>query len=488
MAFLDQAIGIIGNLKTDVRVTRGLRQLDLAASFEPHRLAFTTAVLRILPTVRAGEETVLELSSARIPRHAEILEIAASLKLTPGQAQQVTQSATVNGKSFATNLTLPEKPSSLTLGLEGGDVIWTWSGRPGQVEFTIPDFSEQANAFLEAVASEGGEPGDGLVSLRFTLLSDVDASVDLRIPEEDLEYRLLQPQGWDSELDDTLHMDRNLELGFGHIIDVPLDPIVAEGRDETVPVEELRLDVGGELGPERLLGQVVPAATREFATVGRGFSVAQEVRLPDGLPSAECVGVALGLATDVEGEIYFELRPDAGGSPADAAPIASGTAPVPVPDPPGRPAWVTGRFKEPAVLTSDAAPYWLILKEIRGVVRLGLDESDGGYLGRFVMNRGGQFWHGIHRRDRPPGSAHALLRLVYLPTPDTRSAAVELVAQLIGGSEQAAGIKVDPTAEGELFHLRFPAGARARGMRLSVRSHAEGDLSLANVVQVYRPS
>ena len=98
------------------------------------------------------------------------------MTLTPNSnAGSSQQKAVVDGKPFNTSMELPALPSSLTLGIAGGDTIWTWSGRAGPVRFTIPDFAEQANAYLERLAQEGegegsGEgAGSGLVELALTL-------------------------------------------------------------------------------------------------------------------------------------------------------------------------------------------------------------------------------------------------------------------------------------------------------------------------------
>lgn len=506
-------IRIAGDLATSIKVTRGLRQLTEAVPWIPWKLHAAIAALASYVPVRGGEETLLTFGAARIPRHAEIGKVTAKLELGPSpvasppkmeQGAQVREGETT--RTFTTALDPPAGPSSLTLGIEGGAVIWTWSGRPGPTSFDIPDFSDQANAFLERAAAQDRPGSDGLVSLRLTLRSDLDTGVRLTLPDDGLEYRLVQPQGWDNDLDGTLHMDRNLTLGFGQMVDVPLDPIVTGDDDHSVPVEEVRLEVGGDLGPERLLGQVVSAATKEYATVGSGFAVAQALSLPAGLPSAECVGVALALAPAEGTEIYFEVQPDAGGTPASGPPLASGTITVPAEKAAGRSRWVTGRFTEPAKLTAEAAPFWLVLKEIRGICRIALGGDptrepsrtgarDGaaapGSLG-VLMNRGGQFWQALDRRGAgtAPGT-RALVRLAYLPEADTRSAAVELRAELIGAqgaTGEAVNAKVDPTPEAQLVRLPFLAGARARRIRLTVLSHAEGGLSLANLVQVYRPA
>jgi hypothetical protein len=492
-----EVAGIAGSLKTEVHTKRGLPQLALESQLVPSKLVAVIAAAFAYREVRSGVDTELEFDAARLPRHAEITRLAARLELggAPAAPSPLVQGARIEetgqpARVFSSSIDPPPGPSSLTLAVQGGEVIWTWSGRPGPAAFDIPDFAREANGFLERAAGDAAAGGDGLVTLRLTLKSDVDTRVRLSLPSGGLAYRLVQPQGWTNDLDATVHMDRNLTLGFGDLVEIPLDPIVTGSGGGTVPVEELRLEVGGEVGPERLLGEITPPATHEFATIGGGFAVAQRIGLPPGLPSASCSGVALGLALDAEVEIYLELQSDAGGSPAAGPPLASGTA-VLAPPESKRAAWHTCRWTDAATVSADAGPYWLVLKEIRGMARLGLSPADVGYLGPVLLNRGGQFWQSLHRRDAARAArAHAMARLIYLPEPDTRSAALELAAEAFGadGASGQVTAKVDPTGDVQTVRLPFPAGTRARGLRLTARSHAEGTVALANLVQVYRPS
>jgi hypothetical protein len=190
-------------------------------------------------------------------------------------------------------------------------------------------------------------------------------------------------------------------------------------------------------------------------------------------------GVAGILIPDGETEIYVALQADAGGVPAADA-LGSRTLTLAAP-PAGAPvSWTYAAFDAPAELALDEAA-WIVIKGIRGRARLATSmPGSASYLGRTLVNRGGRVWRSLSnaRRTEPDStrSRTALVRLVYVPDPDTSSAAIEIAAA--GSPPQ----RVDPTSTSQTVTLEVAEGA-AGAPALHVTSFAMGEVVLANVIQ-----
>jgi hypothetical protein len=135
------------------------------------------------------------------------------------------------------------------------------------------------------------------------------------------------------------------------------------------------------------------------------------------------------------------------------------------------------RFDQPADLSLDTR-YWIVVKGIQGKALLALGEPSEAYLDSVFVNRGGQLWKTFSRRE--PVVSSALVRLVYLPEIDNRSASVEIG---IEGVEELQ--RIDPQQEPQTISLAPPAAFKTAEPVIVIKSHAQGTLTLANVIQEY---
>ena len=321
-------------------------------------------------------------------------------------------------------------PTNVQVRLDQGDTIWSHSGILPTGTYTIPNFAEQANAYLDSVKLAPG----AATTLRFMVKSDTEGIVEIAVGTT--EYSLLQTQTWPNPLDGSVRIDRNFDLGFGDVTRIDLDALA--GQAGSMARGSVTLDVSGTLGPERMLGGLGGHDGSQYATVSGDYFVAQAVRLDD--PSAglgfapgtkvNVAGVTGVVEVDAETELYVELQPDAGGGagPAGAAPLAKLNVTLKPPDAGAPRPWAYAAFESPAELAADT-DYWIVMKGIRGAARLGIARVMSGYLGRILLNRGGQLWRPLEGRGAQAGDGShlaAVARLVYLPAPDIQTAALEL--------------------------------------------------------------
>ena len=121
----------------------------------------------------------------------------------------------------------------------------------------------------------------------------------------------------------------------------------------------------------------------------------------------------------------------------------------------------------------------MVFKGIQGKALLALGQASEDYLGRVVVNRGGQLWKSINRRN-PTGTA-ALARLVYLPEIDNQLAAIEIGIEGVTSPERLT------PGEAQSISLK-PTGASSTAPVIIIKSHARGTLTIANVIQEYELS
>jgi hypothetical protein len=259
-----------------------------------------------------------------------------------------------------------------------------------------------------------------------------------------------------------------------------------------VKLRQISLDVGGQFGPDRLLGAVEQHDGQQFATVSADYSVAQSFTLsPDLIKrKCRCSGISCFFRTEAQAELYVEIQKDAGGFPATGAPLANANLIVVPPEKAqGILPWTFAGFAAPAELQT-GVPYWIVVKGVRGLARLGLQSLNptAGPLAvertKLYINRGGQLWKSMFR-SAPVPDVVALLGVVYLPGADDQSAAVQIRISANPPAGEALVQSVDPGKTPATIRLD---GQEANWNRstLEVRSNGQGTLSIANVIRVYR--
>lgn len=524
----------IGNaIMTQIKGERGLAHDMLAyLAREDITLIGPVVVATFGQPVTPGQETGLAVSLPGLRANSDVKEMRATLRVFAAtEVAPVANTMSVKegagpARTFVVSAQRPAGLSNVSLRLDPGEVFWSHAGLLAPGDHVIPiDLAEQVNTYLDRTAH-----GDGAVTLKFMLKSDTPGRALIQIGAGDYQAALLQTQTWPNELDGTLRADRNLALDFNTVARLPLTAIAPlDGR--ATALTQIRIDVSGQFGPERLLESMPgPGAAEgpppgEFGTVSGAYALARGFVLDPATVKGGavlCAGFSAFVRVTEEAELYAELQVDAAppqspaGSPpagpagagaaltgAASAPVAALTAPAagaplarcnqviaPPPEAQGQPSerWVFVRWEAPAELQV-GVPYWLVLKGIRGQVYLGLRSDDAGRAqdaasaGRAVrderlrINRGGQLWKGLQRAgdDR----VRARLALVYLPGPDNGVAAVSL------GVEGAAAALVEPGAQPATVALDL-AGADLSQAVLVVQSNAAGVFTVANVIQEYR--
>lgn len=498
----------LGFIKAPVEGVRGLAlgPQDLVL----HSLAPATllplGLLFLGERLKPGEEVPVSVPVANLPLSVDVKRVKARIEITEDgedEAPPLTQSSTVSeggaSRTFDVAVKAPAFPRNVSVRLDGGEVFWSFGDAAVRGAYELPDFARHANDYLDTLPQS-----DSGVSLKFLVKADGPGRV--RVSIEQLEYSIIQTQSWENPLDDTKRLDRTFELDFGSLERVPLDPPLGAGAG-SVARSKITLRLGGQFGPERLLGSFEAHAGRDFASVSSSYSLAQSFRLTRAMLGSEkpvnCVGVAGLFVADAEGakdsraEIYVEVQPDEAGAPASKAPLAKSNLPVPVPEGEGATSafapreyrkLLFARFEAPVALKLDAS-YWVVVKGVQGRVRLGLEPRLAGsephpeeYLRQVLVNRGGQLWKDVARAGTP--AVAALVRLVYLPEIDNQMAAVEVGVE----GARAAPQRSDPGPEAQTVSFDTQETGGARQVSLVIKSHARGRLSVANVIQEYTPA
>lgn len=427
-----------------------------------------------------GAETPVIIPLPDVPRNADIKSLKAFIDIrkdASAQTSSVKQTSEVkegdsDPKTYNVDITLPDLPMNISVKLDGGEVFWTFAGREMEGERELPDFTEQVNDYLDRLPANVEE-----VALKFLVKSDGPGRVKITV--KDVNRTEIQTQSWPNPLDNTVRLDRNFQLDFGGVEKVTVDAYAGKTK-LPLSLSAIRVDVGGEFGPERLLGGFEAHRGVEFATVSNDYSLAQGFNIGKELTanSMRCAGVTGAFQADAEAELYVEIQSDAGDFPASGAPLAKSNLTLSPDQGLGSGRWAFAKFEAPVDLNPETA-YWIVVKGIRGRARLGLQSQPGSYLQRAAVNRGGRLWKDLSRPftgDAPP--AAALLRLVYLPEIDNQSSAVEI-------SVEGAIERLDPKPEAQTLSLSLPAGRGAGKAVIIVKSHARGSLSIANLIQEY---
>jgi hypothetical protein len=444
-------------LSVGIKAERGLFHKADAYALRADTIAAFTAFFE-RTQLAAGQETPVAVAS-ELPPNANVRAVSATLSagraLSP-PAPPATGVSVVRGDEpaigFELSTTPAPWPSNVTVRLDGGEVFWSQSGPLAGGDHELPDFAEQLNAYLDRLDSDGSVP------VTFLVRSDTPGSASIAL--KGLEYTRLQTQTWPNPLDDTLRVDRNFDAGFGTEVRLPLDPLHGDGSPRLTSV---RLDVGGQLGSERLFGELTPSDGRDLGTISAEYSLAQPLKLATSLSA---VGVNLRLLAAAAAEVYAELAPDAGGAPAAGRALAQGKLALAPPEDASAPAWQYLAFESGAQLERDVA-YWVVLRSVSGQALIALDAADAGHA---LVNRGGEQWAAL-------GAVALSLLVVYEPGVDNRSAALGL------GLEGAKEARVDPA--GAAASVALEVEGAASPPVLVVRSYARGTVSLANVVEEF---
>jgi hypothetical protein len=469
---------------------RGLAGQEVVSDLRPNLVLADVAELALGVELVPGEETSVPVRVAGLRPNANVSEIAVTLTVreasAPAPPAETSVAVTTGSggdastQTFGVSVIPPALPRNVQVRLDRGDVFWTHGGTLAAGSYELEGFADQVNSYLDEVKTEGG----GTV-LRFLVQSETPGNVSIAVARVD--FTLLQTETWPNPLDGSVRIDRNLQLEFGTQSRIELAPL-HDPPSRAMALARVMVDVSGEVGPERLLGDVPPVERGHAVTVSSDYAVGQGVRIgtepSTGLGFAPgdriaVVGVTAALRTDADCELYVDLQADAGGRPAGAAPLASQTLTLAPAENGAAAAWVFASFDQPAELALDT-DYWLVFRGIRGSARLALGSAGGAYLTGVRVNRGGQTWKALARPAVPSagGGLVTLMRLVYLPEPDNESAAAEL-----GLEGVPAVLPADPAAT--VRRLTFDAPAATGPTALVVTSHGRGTLTLGNVVQEF---
>jgi|GEM_PF-1857638 len=462
--------GLRGLAMTDVSVLRP--EILTAVDFEKF-VGFVS--------LKPGEETQVAVTLPGVPLNADIKTLKATIEVkpVPSSEQQTLQQTskvkegTDQPKEYTVDIDLPAVPRSLTLRLDGGEVFWTSSTAVVEGTFDLPDFVQQVNAYLDKLPS-----GSEKVALVFLVKSDGPGQVKISVDQQSLNYSVIQTEAWPNPLDETVRVDRNLQLEFGSVERIPLTAL-SGGAQSDLSLQKLTADVGGSFGVERLFTNVADHDGREFATISSDYSLAQSFALNAQIVGTNkplhVAGVSLLLQVESKTELYVEVQADDGGVPLAKTALAKSNLTI---EPEKKTTqWFMARFDQPVDLSLDTR-YWIVVKGIQGKALLALGGPSEAYLDAVFVNRGGQLWKTFSRRE--PVASNALVRLVYLPEIDNRSASVEIG---IEGVDELQ--RIDPQQEPQTITLEPPAAFKLAEPVIIIKSHAQGTLTLANVIQEY---
>jgi hypothetical protein len=475
-----QKLALAGFTDVGFKGLRGLSLTDIS-DLRPDILTVrATASVIGFVDLKPGEETRVDVTLHGVPVNADIKTLKAKIEIASSGSESETlqqtstvQEGTQTPKEYKVDIQLPAVPRTLALRLDGGDVFWNSSTAVVEGTFDLPDFVEQANAYLDKLP-----PGAGDVVLVFLVKSDGPGQVKITVDHTSLDFSVIQTEAWPNPLDETVRVDRNLQLEFGSVERIPLSALV--GSDpRNVALQKVTADVGGSFGVERLFTNVADHDGREFATISSDYALAQSFVLTESIVGTNkplhAAGVSLLLQVESKTELYVEVQPDNGAVPATKAAMAKSNVTIEPEKPVTQ--WFSALFDQPVDLSLDTR-YWIVVKGIQGKALLALGGPTERYLETVFVNRGGQLWKTFSRHE--PVDLNALVRLVYLPEIDNRSASVEI------GIEGVAELqRLDPEQQPQTISLLPPPAVRTTEPVILIKSHAKGTLTLANVIQEY---
>lgn len=458
-----------GLLNVGLRDARGLNYLA-GAYQQPVEIATVDSDLIgtvVLGTeLTPGQETAVTMPTS-LPPNANVHSVVATI-IVGGSREDAKNAPTVvsvskNGEkadTFSIAASPSDVPSNVTVRLDGGDVFWSQSGPLARGRHDLPDFAEALNTYLD------GRLANGQGELVFQVKSDSPGTAWFTMPLATVDYSLIQTQTWPNPLDQTLRVDRNLATEFGTVERLSLD---AFQGPLGLHLSAVRLDVGGQVGAERLFGPIPAYDGRELATVSSDYSVAQALSMDVEL---DVVGLTCRLLPDDATELFVALYADASGLPDLESPIASGTLTSDAAPPDAVPEWRYVAFDDTATMPADTE-FWAVLKAVRGGALVAMQQGAPPRQRAARVNRGGSAWADL-------GGSALLVCPVHLPRVDTSSAAVAV--RLEGGPSD---VRLDVAQDPALVEL--PSDGAGPQPVLVVESYARGTVSIANVVQEYVP-
>ena len=474
-----QTLELLG-LDVGIKATRGFAMMEPFYALRPEVLTMVENLSDLLGLVplKPGEETKVAVSLPGVPLNADIKTLKAKITVQPaGDSEKQTlqqtskvQEGTDTPKNYKVDIQLPAVPRSVTVRLDGGEVFWTSNTATVDGTFELPDFVEQANAYLDKLPAGSTE-----VALVFLVKSDGPGSVKISVDKP--VFSVIQTEAWPNPLDETVRVDRNLQLELGSVERIRLRPLA--GDSSTLSLKKLTADIGGAFGAERLFTNVADHEGKEFATISNDYSLAQSFVLTQPIVGTNkplhAAGVSALLQVESKTELYVEIQADEGDTPSTKTALAKSNLKIEPEKPVTQ--WFMARFDQPVDLSLDTR-YWIVVKGIQGKALLALGGSSEAYLDTALVNRGGQLWKSFSRRES--FERQGLVRLVYLPEIDNRSASVEIG---IEGVEELQ--RVDPQQEPQTISLQPPPAFKGGEAVIIIKSHAQGTLTLANVIQEY---
>lgn len=474
---------------TGISVERGITD---TFAFMPH-YEITNTTFQPLVDVQPGKATpiLVTITDAPLPPNANVESVMAKVHVADAAGSPTQDKIGVNitgGEApgqYTVAVDQPVRPRNVQLQLQDGEVFWTSGGVLSAVSYDLPDFATALNTYLDTANVTAP-----LTELPFLLTSDTPGKVGIEIIS--LHYSQVKTQTWSNPLDGTLRVDRNLALSFGTVEPLVLDPLT-EQIGQAVQLQALRMDVGGQFGPDRLLGSIEIHDGRQLATISSDYALAQGFTLSSTLVKSpcRCTGITCFFTAADKAELYVELQKDANGYPASDAPMAQANLTFTPPDRPDEPQpWTFAKFATPVELQTGIG-YWIVVKGVRGQVHLGLQAIPQGdeetlpvRRDTLYINRGGQIWKSLFRTTPVPPIV-ALLGVVYLPGSDDQTAAIQLTVTGAPAGGTPVSQRIDPGREPQTIHLPT-AEANWNRVVLEIRSQAAGTLSIANVIREYR--
>jgi hypothetical protein len=245
-----------------------------------------------------GEVTATVVLSEDILADANFTRVSAGL--IPGEADgapaKLSQKSTITEdggtpKTFNVDISLPTAPTNLSVQLAGGNSFWSFNQPMTEPSYLFPDLAEEVNAYLDRTLTEAGKV-DVPIKLPFVIQSTSGGKVKVGI--YNLAFVRLKTESWTNEMDGTIRLDRNLALRFGQVETFTLFPLDDAAG---LTLDQIRMDIGGEFGPERLLGRVEIPDDREYATISPDYSLAQGFRLDN---QVQAVGLTAPFSNQAE--------------------------------------------------------------------------------------------------------------------------------------------------------------------------------------------
>jgi hypothetical protein len=472
----------LSGLDVGIKATRGFAGMESIYALRTDLLMqIDVSKLFGFVPLKPGEETQVAVSLPGVPLNADIktlnaqIEIQAGSDSEKGTLQQTSkvQEGTDTPKEYKVDIEVPAQPRSLTLRLDGGEVFWTSNTAIVEGTFELPDFVKQANDYLDKLPAGSTE-----VALVFLVKSDGPGQVKISLVDGSLSYSVIQTEAWPNPLDETVRVDRNLQLEFGSVERIALNSLATHDKSK-LSLRKVTADIGGSFGVERLFTNLADHKGREFATISGDYSLAQSFELNQTIVGTNkplhAAGVSALLQVEAKTELYVEVQADNGGVPSANAPLAKSNLTI---EPEKKTTqWFLARFDQPVDLSLDTR-YWIVVKGIQGKALLALGDPSEAYLDAVVVNRGGQLWKTFSHTN--PVVRNALVRLIYLPEVDNRSASVEIGIEGVSTLQ-----RLDPQQASQTISLQPPASFKTEQPVIIVKSHAQGSLTLANVIQEY---